>query len=117
MTSSQLPNYLLTNRKRLALTQEEVAFLLGVQSGAKVCRDEQFVRQPDLETALAYEVIFERPASELFGGLYQRIEQQVAARAKTLTYRKNMGKPDQQTAKKRQMLAKLAARKSPESLN
>ena len=47
MSSSPLSNYLRTNRNRLALWQEEVAFLLGFKGedkGAKVCRDEKFAR-------------------------------------------------------------------------
>ena len=92
MTSSQLPNYLRANRKRLGLSQDEVAFLLGTQSGAKVCRYERFKRAPALETAFAFEAIFRRPARELFCGLYQKIEQEVAARAKTLTYVDGGGK-------------------------
>jgi hypothetical protein len=42
MSSSQLTNYLRTNRKRLVLSQEEVAFMLGFKGedkGIKVCRD------------------------------------------------------------------------------
>jgi transcriptional regulator with XRE-family HTH domain len=99
---AQLPNYLRSNRKRLSLSQDEVAFLLGAQSGAKVCRYEQFVREPSLETALACEVIFQRSASELFGGLYQKVEQEVMARAKTLADR------EKQTVRKRQILANIA---------
>ena len=109
-----LPNYLLSNRKRLALSQEEVGFLLGIKGeakGAKVCRDEKFVREPSLQTALAYGVIFQKPTHELFAGLYQQIEEEVAARAKILTYRK--ARPaNQQSAHKRKMLLNLAARKS-----
>ena len=108
MSSPQLPNYLRANRKRLALSQDEVAFLLGTQSGAKVCRYERFVREPSLETALAYEVIFKRSVSELFGGLYQKVEGQVSARAKTLTDRQDRGKPTPQSARKREALAGLA---------
>lgn len=100
MSSSQLPNYLRSHRKRLALSQEEVAYLLGVQSGAKVSRYEQFARQPSLETAFAFEVIFQRSASELFGGLYQKVEREVTARAKVLAER-----TDHQ---KRQILANIA---------
>jgi transcriptional regulator with XRE-family HTH domain len=107
---AQLPNYLRSNRKRLALSQEEVAFLLGTQSGAKVCRYERFAREPSLETALAFEVIFQRPASELFGGLYQKVEQEVAARAKTLTYRTDRQKPNCQSAHRRQILASMASK-------
>src|SRR6058998_2773242 len=92
MTSPRLPNYLRANRKRLALSQNEVAFLLGTQSGAKVCRYERFVREPSLETAFAFEAIFQRSARELFGGLYQKIEKEVAARAKVLTYKKDRRK-------------------------
>ena len=108
MSSPQLPNYLRANRKRLALSQEEVAFLLGTQSGAMVCRYERFVREPSLETALAYEVIFKRSVSELFGGLYQKVEREVAERAKTLTRQDNQ-KPNKQTARKREALNDLAA--------
>src|SRR5712691_258127 len=97
MISPQLPNYLRANRKRLALSQDEVAFLLGTQSGAKVCRYERFVREPSLETAFAFEAVFQRPAREIFGGLYQKIEKEVAARAKLLTYKKDRRKPNRQT--------------------
>src|ERR1035437_8893300 len=109
MTSPQLPNYLRANRKRLALSQDEVAFLLGTQSGAKVCRCEQFVRMPSLETALACEAIFKRSVSELFPGLYQKVEQKVAARAKTLVERTRRDKCNQRTARKHEALADLAA--------
>jgi len=117
MASPQLPNYLLANRKRLALSQGEVAFLLGTQSGAKVCRYERFVRQPSLATALAYEAIFQRPARELFGGLYKTVEQEVAARAKTLSARADRGKPNRQTAHKRQILSNIAVTQFNKSLN
>ena len=109
MISPQLPNYLRANRKRLALSQDEVAFLLGTQSGAKVCRYERFVREPSLETALAYEAIFKRTVSELFPGLYQKVEREVAARAKALGERTDRRKPNRQTARKREAFAELAA--------
>ncbi len=105
---AQLSNYLRSNRKRLTLFQEEVAFLLGTQSGAKVCRHERFAREPSLATALAYEVILQKPASELFGGLYQKVQQEVAARAKTLTHKIDRGKPNRQTALRHQMLTNIA---------
>ena len=109
MSSKQLPNYLRTNRKRLALSQDEVAFLLGTQSGAKVSRYEQFARVPSLETALACEVIFQRSASELFGGLYQKVEQQVAERAEALSRQTERRKLTRPVVQKRQVLTQLAA--------
>jgi transcriptional regulator with XRE-family HTH domain len=109
MTSPQLPNYLKANRKRLALSQDELAFLLGAQSGTKVCRYERFVREPSLETALACEAIFKTSASELFGGLYQKVERKVAERAKILAARNRHGRPGAQAARKRHSLAELGA--------
>lgn len=108
MSSPNLPNYLRSHRKRLGLSQDEVAFLLGTQSGAKVCRYERFARDPGLETALAYEAIFHRPVSELFGGIYHKIEQKVAARAKALTFKADRKKSSRQTARKRQVLTDIA---------
>jgi transcriptional regulator with XRE-family HTH domain len=116
MTSSLLPNHLRANRKRLSLSQEEVAFLLGTQSGAKVCRYERFVREPNLETILAYEAIFQKPARELFAGLYQKIEQDVAARAKVLALKKVGQKPNQQALHRRQALAEIAAKEIDRSI-
>jgi transcriptional regulator with XRE-family HTH domain len=109
MTLPLLPNHLRPHRKSLALSQDEVAFLLGNQNGAQVCRYEQFDRVPSLETALAFEAIFKRSASELFPGLYQRIEQEVAARAKALAERTGCGKVNQRTTRKREVLADLAS--------
>ncbi len=95
---ASLSNYLSTHRKRLALSQEEVAFLLGVNGldkGIKVSRDENNAREPSLLTALAYEAIYGIPVRELFAGLYEQVEQQVAGRAKLLSYRQT-GKPQRQ---------------------
>jgi transcriptional regulator with XRE-family HTH domain len=111
MSSPQLPNYLRANRKRLALSQQEVAFLLGTGSDASVCRYERFVREPNLETALAFEVIFKRSVSELFRGLYQQAERDVAGRAKLLAERKGP-KTNRQSARKRETIAELAALRS-----
>jgi len=109
MTSPQLPNHLRANRKRLALSQDEVAFLLGTENGTKVCRYEQFVRMPSLQTALACEAMFKRSVSELFPGLYQKAEQKVAARSKILVERIGRAKSNQRVNRKREALADLAA--------
>jgi len=88
-----LPNYLQTNRRRASFSQEEVAFLLGMTGidkdrANKVSRDERFARVPTLEMALAYELIYGKPARDLFAGMYEEIARGVAARAKILRYRK-----------------------------
>jgi transcriptional regulator with XRE-family HTH domain len=87
---ASLPNYLLTNRKLLALSQDEVAFLLGVtgpSKGSKVSKDESSSREPSLKDVLAYELIYGKSARELFAGVYEQVEEEVAQRAKLLTYR------------------------------
>jgi len=109
MSSSQLTNYLRTNRKRHALSQEEVAFMLGLKGedkGVKVCRDEKFTRVPSLPMALAYEAIYGCPVRELFAGLYEQTEREVAERAKILTYRIGR-KPN---LKRRQLLTNLVSK-------
>ena len=93
MTS--LANYLRTHRKRLSFSQEDIAFLVGVnglEKGIKVSRDENNAREPSLQTALAYEAIYGTPVHDLFAGLYEQVERQVAKRAKILRHRKT-GKP------------------------
>jgi transcriptional regulator with XRE-family HTH domain len=106
-----LPNYLQSQRKRLSLSQEEVGFLLGLagmNKGNKVCRDENFVREPSLQDALAYEAIYGLPVRELFAGLYQQGQQKVAARAKILSFRK-LRKPD---VRRQETIIQLAAKAS-----
>lgn len=108
MTSPQLPNHLRANRKRLALSQDEVAFLLGSQNGDQVCRFEQFDRMPSFEVALAFEALFKRSVSELFPGVYQKIERGVATRAKALVENADRGKSNKRAVRRREVLADLA---------
>jgi transcriptional regulator with XRE-family HTH domain len=106
---SQLPNYLRSHRKQLAFSQEDVAFLLGTQSGTKMCRYERFVREPSLAEALALAVIFKRPIEEIFAGTYRKAELTIAARAKALGYRLDRRKPGQRSTRRREALRALSA--------
>src|SRR5882724_8109052 len=117
MTSVQLPNYLRANRKRLAFVQDEVAFLLGAETGESVCRHERFAREPSLAVALAYEAIYQKPIRELFAGLYKKIEEQVATLAKTATDRTRLKKTTRHSARKIQTLTDMAARLSSKDQN
>jgi hypothetical protein len=106
-----LPNYLQSQRKCLSLSQEEVGFLLGIGGtgkGEKVCRDENFARVASLQDALAYEVIYGRPVSELFAGLYEQAKEDVKARARIMLYRK-VRKPNQRREKSITRLAGQAS--------
>jgi len=87
MPVSRLPNYLRMHRKRMGLSQDQVASILGCRSGAKVSRYERFQREPTLRTAIACEVLFGVSIRELFAGVYEEIERAVERRARTLARR------------------------------
>jgi transcriptional regulator with XRE-family HTH domain len=80
-------SYLRTHRKRGWLTQDEMAFLLGCQSGTKISRFERLARRPNLKTAFACQVVFGVPAHELFPGTFAEVEKSVAERARVLSER------------------------------
>jgi transcriptional regulator with XRE-family HTH domain len=109
MAARRLPNYLRTYRKRSGLSQDDVAFLLGCQSGAKVSRYERFARVPTLETALTYEALFGVPARELFAGVYQKVEETIHKRAQVLGEKLNAAKPDRTTLQKLENLTAMTS--------
>jgi transcriptional regulator with XRE-family HTH domain len=84
VATHRLQNYLRTHRKRAALSQREVAYLLGTRSGTKISRHESFVRQPPLRTVLAYEVIYGVHARELFAGIYDHVRHETLKRVESL---------------------------------
>lgn len=100
MTTTKLPNYFKSQRRRAGLSQADVAFLLGGQGGAHISRYEHFHRAPNLHTALAYEAIFNTSVSELLAGEFEKVERQVANRAIILARRLSNQPPDRSTAKK-----------------
>ena len=87
MPADPLPHYLRTFRRRSGLTQRELSWLLGCESRSKVSHYERFVRRPSLESILAFELVFEAPARELFGGMFEAVAAVVKRRAKTLLRR------------------------------
>lgn len=84
MVSHPFPHYLKTYRRRSALTQRQVAWLLGCRAGSKVSRYERFARTPSLPTVIAYELILGTPARELFKGTFQAVILATARRARYL---------------------------------
>ena len=80
-------SYLRTHRKRGGLSQDEMAFLLGYQSGTKISRFERQARQPNLETVIACQVVFGIPAHKLFPGVFAEVEKTVTERARQLSDR------------------------------
>lgn len=108
--ASKVRSYLRTYRKRSGLTQDEVAFLLGCQSGAKVSRFERQAREPNLRTALACQIIFGIPAEDLYPGVYAEVEEAVTERARALAERfRGKTNPDPRQAQKMAVLKSILA--------
>ena len=102
--SKPLPNLLVSHRKRAALSQEEMAFLLGTRGGSKISMYERFTRGPSLEIVLAYEVIFGKPASQLFAGLCKEVERRVVERARVIAHKTSRQKPSPEIKRKLEIL-------------
>lgn len=102
-------NHLRRYRKRGALTQVEIAFLLGAACGTKVSRHERATRPPSLQTALTYQAIFGVPVHELFPQDYRDAVAAVQARADQLS-RSVARRPDGRKAMfKQKLLASAGA--------
>jgi transcriptional regulator with XRE-family HTH domain len=97
-------NLLRAHRRCTAFSQDEIAFLLGIQSGATVCRYEQMERDPELKTALAFEAIYGRPISDLFPALFEQVRAIVKARAKILAKRALIAPSSSLMAQKRKAI-------------
>jgi len=108
MAAQRLDNYLRTHRKRSGLSQAELAFLLGCQSGTKVSRYERQARIPTLETALACSAVFGISPEELFAGRCQKLQSKIKSRARILAKKLSQVKPDRSTARKLEIVRALA---------
>jgi transcriptional regulator with XRE-family HTH domain len=76
-----------SHRKRLGLSQSELAFLLGCASSAGISRYERFARTPTLKTALWFELVLQVPSRELFAGTFESVRNVTRKRALTLARR------------------------------
>lgn len=94
---------------RAALTQKEMAQLLGCRSSATICQYEARKREPDLRTALAYQVIFGIAVDELFPGIYQEVEKNVQLRAEGLAEQVRSDDNNPALAHKRQAISAILA--------
>lgn len=74
-------NYVRTLRRRWALTQEEVAALLGFEDRSCVSRIERGERVPSLERALALEVLFGVAPNAMFPLMYAEVEEETIRQA------------------------------------
>ena len=111
---SKTHNYLRAHRKRGGLTQDEMAFLLGCESGTKVSRYERLSREPNLYTVFACQAVFGIPAHELFPSIYQKVEDATKHRAHALSKKIDSHNLDAITHRKIETLHAVASQKTPE---
>lgn len=101
--------YLRALRRRWALTQTELAFLIGANSSAVISRIEDDKRLPKLAAAVACELIFCVPLSDIFATHRSEIERGLIERAYVL-YDELQGHPASSTKLKLDFLEGILAR-------
>lgn len=76
--------YLRALRRRLTLNQSDVAFLLGTSDGTRVSRHETGQCVPPLEVVLAYAVMFDVVAEEIYHHESAQVAEALCERARLL---------------------------------
>jgi transcriptional regulator with XRE-family HTH domain len=67
-------------RRRSGLSQRGLARILGNVTASQISRHERSITPPTLLTALGYQTVFRKPASDIFPGLYHTVEAAVEER-------------------------------------
>lgn len=73
MTLPTVATSLRFHRRRSGLTQREVANIICLVNEHQVSRHERATGQPSFLTAVAYEILFRAPLSQLFPGVYETV--------------------------------------------
>lgn len=107
--SSRVPCYIGRERKAWALTQSELAVLLGKKCRTTVSRLEQCERSPSIDTLLAAEIVFGRSPAELYPKRIKEIEERVLREASVL-YESLAGKTNPASLRKKEFLTALLNR-------
>ena len=102
-------NYVRTYRQRHALSEEELALLINQRSGSALSHFELGDRVPNLEGALALQIVFGLAPREMFPGFFEAVEEGVMLRAKRL-YESLEGKTDARSAAKRDLIEEMPGR-------
>jgi transcriptional regulator with XRE-family HTH domain len=74
MAQSSVGTYLRFLRRKNGLSQRELARILGNVTASQISRHERLVTPPTLLAAFAYQVVFQKPVSDIFPGVYHTVE-------------------------------------------
>jgi len=102
-------SYLRPLRRRWGLTQQELAFLVGVKSRTAVSRIEASKRKPSLNVVFICMMLFNTAALELFPGLMSELHKATLERVNEL-YEELQGDPSKTTRLKLDFLEQLLKR-------
>ncbi|MFN3858777.1 MAG: hypothetical protein ACK4RV_13615 [Caulobacter sp.] len=102
-------NTLRVHRKKWALSQGDIAHLLGFRSRSVVSVYEAGWLIPNIRIMVAYQFIFGAPLDTLFPGLQRDVEEEVVRRAVALD-RKYRSRVDGVGDRVSELLSRLAAR-------
>src|ERR1700704_2272734 len=105
----RIKTYIRPLRRRWALTQRELAFLVGAKSGTVVSRIEGLKRSPSLPVTVACALVFGTALPDLFPHLHSQIRAEVLRRVSDL-YDELQGNPSKATRIKLDFLETVVAR-------
>ena len=94
-------------RRQAGLSQDELAFLLGIEAGSRVSRHETGAREPQLGAVLGYELVFRRGAHEIFSGDAHQVDSIIRRNATTLRSKLKGEEPSPLQARKLAFLDSL----------
>ena len=89
-----------TYRKQSILNQQDIADLLGTQDITQICRQETAMVGSQLELALLYHVIFQKPVQAFFSQHMQRIVQRLRLRIPNIINELRYSNSNEKSAKK-----------------
>ena len=102
-----LHNHISSYRRKLGLSQVELTLLIGSDNRTAVSKYERALRLPNLEVAIAFEVVFGGRIQDLFPGVSKRVIDEVRGRARGLLESLD-DTPSPKLPKKYELLSKLA---------
>ena len=80
MEEEHTTNQLVVYRKRMRLSQKQVAQILGLKNVSVLSNYERGISRPSLQRALGLEIVYRVPVAFLFPDLYDQIKASIRER-------------------------------------
>lgn len=103
-------NYLREYRKRTALTQADIGFLLNQPDTVSICRYEHGERKPPMEMVLLYHLLFNVPVHSLFEIQKDNLNEDVIVRIGQLLEQLKQRSPSQRVNSRIAFLTEVLTR-------